>query len=87
MSYTLQLEGTTACALRDKLKEAFYQKKITLKEITDKLCKIVLPEWLQAEILQMVSHNQYKRCTCPIEQCMEKAVHYFILKQILDEEK
>ncbi len=83
----MQLTGTTACKMRDELLKARSQKKITLKEITDRLCKQHIPEWLQGQIIQMTNHNRNKRITCPIEQAMEAAVSYKILLQVIKESK
>jgi len=75
----------SACLMRDKLIEARRKNKITLKEITNKLCKIEMPMWLQSEILQMTNYKKYERITCPIEQAMEAAVNYHILNEIMRE--
>lgn len=82
----LILEGTAACSMRDELKKARFEKKITLKEITDKLSKMELPKWLQSQILQMSNHRKYDRITCPIEQAMEAAVNYHIVKELINED-
>jgi hypothetical protein len=81
----LILEGTAACSMRDELKKARFEKKITLKEITDKLSKMELPKWLQSQILQMSNHRKYDRITCPIEQAMEAAVNYHIVNELMNE--
>lgn len=83
----LILEGTAACILRNKLKQARFEKKITCKEITDKLSKMKLPKWLQSQILQMTNHRKYDRITCPIEQAMEAAVCYHIVCELINEEQ
>lgn len=82
----LILEGTAACSMRDELKKARFENKITLKEITDRLSKMELPKWLQCQILQMSNHRKYDRVTCPIEQAMEAAVNYHIVKELMDED-
>lgn len=82
----LVLEGTAACLMRDELNKARFKKLITPKEITDKLSKIDIPEWLRCQILQMSNHRKYERTTCPIEQAMESAVNYHIVKELLDDE-
>ena len=82
----LILEGTAACLMRDELKKARFEKKITLKEITDKLSKMELPKWLQSQILQMSNHRKYDRITCPIEQAMEAAVNYHIVNELMNED-
>jgi hypothetical protein len=74
--------NNSACMMRDELKKAWYERKITLADITTKLSKIDLPTWLQSEILHMVNHLKYDRCTCPVEQAMESAVHHHILNEI-----
>ena len=79
----LQLQGTSACIMRDELVKARKAKKITLQGITDKLCLLDIPNWLQSQILQMVSHRKNERITCPVELAMEKAVSYKILQDIL----
>jgi len=81
----LILDGTAACLMRDTLKKARFEKKITPKEIKNKLSKMELPKWLQGQILQMVNHRQYERITCPIEIAMESAVFYHILNEIMNE--
>ena len=83
----MKLQGTPACTMRDELIKARYANKITLKEITDKLCKTYIPEWLQSDILKMVKHNQYKRITCAVELAMQTAVCVKILDEILKEDK
>lgn len=83
----IQMIGTAACEMRDRLIIARREKKITLAKITDKLSKIELPKWLQSQILQMVEYRKYDRITCPIEQAMEAAVHYHILNDIIDKQK
>ena len=80
----LILEGTSACKMRNELQKARGEKKITLKEITDKLSKMELPKWLQSEILQMVDYRKYDRTTCPVEQAMEKAVCFHVLNEIMN---
>jgi hypothetical protein len=85
--HSLILEGTAACTMRDELKKARYEKKITLKEITDKLSKMELPTWLQGQILQMTNHRKHERITCPVEQAMEAAVSSHILNELIAEEK
>lgn len=82
----LILEGTSACKMRDELLKARSLKKITLKEITDKLSKLEIPKWLQSEILQMSNHRKYDRITCPIEQAMEAAVNYHIVNELMNED-
>ena len=78
----MKLQGTNACMMRDELIKARYDKKITLKEITTKLAKQHLPDWLQSEILQMTNHNKSKRITCAVELAMEAAVCIKILDEI-----
>lgn len=82
----LILEGNAACSMRDKLKKVRFEKKITLKEITNKLSNMELPKWLQSQILQMSNHRKYDRITCPIEQAMEAAVSYHILNELINED-
>ncbi len=79
----LQLENTSACLMRDRLSKERYAKKITTSQITDRLSKIEIPDWLQAEILQMVNYRKYDRTTCPVEQAMEAAIISKIVEQIL----
>lgn len=81
------LQNTSACLMRDELQKARLEKRINLKQITDKLCKLDMPLWLQSEILQMVHYNQYKRYTDPIEQAMEAAVNYKIILQLKNQTK
>ena len=81
----MQLTGTNACKIRDTLLKARAEKKITLKQITDRLFEHGIPDWLQTEILQMVNHNKMKRITCPVELAMEAAVSSIILEEILKE--
>jgi hypothetical protein len=71
--------------MRDALRKARYNKQITLKEIADKLSKIMIPLWLQSDIMRMVNHRKYDRITDPIEQAMEKAVCFHILNEIMNE--
>ena len=68
--------------MRDELKKLRFEKKITLIEITDKLSKMELPKWLQSQILKMYNYKKYERTTCPIEQSMEAAVNYHIIKEL-----
>lgn len=75
----LQLQGTSACIMRDELMQARTNKLITCKEITDRMCKQDIPLWLQSQIIQMVNHRKYERITCPVEQAMEAAVCYHIV--------
>lgn len=82
----LILEGTSACKMRDELLKARSEKRINLKEITDKLSKLEIPKWLQSEILQMSNHRKYDRITCPVEQAMESAVAFHILKEIMNDD-
>jgi len=83
----LQLEGTAACTMRDKLISAKFKGEITCKEITERLYNIEIPEWLEAQILQMVQYRWTERITCPIELAMEKAVHRKIVDRIIKEER
>lgn len=83
----MKLKGTTACKMRDALIKARFEKKITLKQITDRLCKQEIPMWLQSQIIQMVKYREYYRITCPVELAMEAAVNYKILQEIIKEEK
>ncbi len=84
---SLQQQGTAACKMRDDLIEARYAKKITLAQITDRLYKQDLPDWLQSQIIQMVRHRYTERITCAVELAMEKAVNMKIIDQIKAEEK
>lgn len=79
--------GTAACDMRDELSKARYDGKINLQEITDKMSKIEIPKWLQSQILQMVKYRIHDRCTCPIEQAMEAAVHYKIIEELMISER
>ncbi len=79
----IQLTNTAACVMRDELKKARYSGKISLKEITNRLIKTEIPDWLQSEIIQMRSFRKYERLTCPVELAMEAAVNYKILKDLL----
>jgi hypothetical protein len=79
---SLQQENTTACMMRDILKEQWLLKNITLVQITDRLIKKDLPDWMQAEIIQMCNFNKFKRTTCPVEQAMEAAVCVKIIEEI-----
>jgi len=80
----MQLQNTPACKMRDALWVAtFSNKVITRKEITDRLSKIEIPDWLQADILQMADHRKYERLTCPVEQAMEAAIHYKIVDELV----
>jgi len=78
----IQLTGTTACLIRDKLIEARNNKKITPTQITDRLSKRKMEEWLKGQIIEMVEYRQYDRITCPIEQAMHDAVCYHIVCEI-----
>lgn len=83
----IQLNDTSACLMRDELRSAWLNKKITLTQIKDRLCKLEIPEWLQSQILEMVEYRKYDRITCPIEQAMEAAVCYKIVQKLIKEEK
>lgn len=86
-SESLILEGTAACTMRDELKKAREEEKITLKEITDRLSKMELPKWLQGQIMQMTNYRKSDRITCPVELAMEAAVSYHILNELMEEER
>lgn len=73
--------------MRDALIRERLSQKITLKQITNRLCKIQLPEWLQGQIMEMAEHNKYNRATCPVEQAMLSAVCYHILDKIIKEDR
>jgi hypothetical protein len=77
-----KLSGTTACKMRDILIVARHDKKITLKQITKRLCDMPMEKWLQAQIIEMVEYRQYDRITCPVEQAMHDAVCYHIVCEI-----
>ncbi len=81
----LVLDGTPACLIRDSLMKARAKKEITLKEITNSLSKISIPDWLQSQILQMSNYRKWDRITCPVEQAMEAAVHFHLLNNIMSE--
>lgn len=83
----IQLTETTACKMRDQLRDAKYDNKITGIEITDKLCKIKMPKWLQAQIIEMAEYMKYERCTDATEQAMLNAVYFHILDEVLAKEK
>lgn len=83
---SLVLTGTAATSLRDALIDAWFAKKITPSQIADRLRKIEIPEFLEAQILQMTAYRRTERITCPIELAMEKAVHGKILDRIIMEE-
>lgn len=78
----IQQTGTPACIMRDELRQARADKKITLEGITQKLSKMELPNWLQAQIIQMAEFRKYDRITCPIEQAMLSAVCSHIITEI-----
>ena len=84
MTSTQQLTGTSACLLRDRLRSAWFDKRISGPEITRRLATMDLPEWFITEILEMESHNKLNRLTCPIEQAMASAVYIIIIDQILN---
>lgn len=84
MTSTKQLTGTSACLLRDRLRSAWFDKRISTPEITRRLAAMNLPEWLISEILEMESHNKLNRLTCPIEQAMAGAVYVIIIDQIIN---
>ena len=83
----IKLEGTTACLMRDELEKARFDKKITTGQITNKLSKMELPDWLISQTLQMEQYRKFDRCTCPIEQAMAQAVYNKIVKDLMDKEK
>ena len=78
----LQLTNTSACLIRDKLRNNWLNNKIKLSEITERLSDLDIPNWLQGEIIQMCEYRMYDRITCPVEQAMLKAVCYKIVKEI-----
>lgn len=82
----IQLNGTAACDMRDQLWKLVWEKKITKPQITDRLAKMELPDWLQSQILQMTKYRQCDRTTDSVEQAMEAAVHRKIIDKILKEE-
>ena len=81
------LQGTTATIMRDKLKDEWFGKRIKLHEITDRLCKLEIPEWLRKQIIQMSEHRKYDRVKDDIEEAMIDAVYYHIVKDLLKKEK
>jgi len=83
----IKLTGTTACTMRDKLVSCWLNKDIKLSEITDRLTKIEIPDWLESQILQMVHYRQLDRCTCPVEQAMFQAVCNKIVDKLMKEEQ
>lgn len=83
----IQLNGTSATELRDRLIEERSNGNITPKQITERMVSGEIPEFLRIQILQMVKYRIYDRCTNPIEQAMEAAVHQQIVKELMDEEK
>jgi hypothetical protein len=78
----MKLTVTTACLIRDKLIKDWHNKKITLSQITERLCEYDMPEWLKGQIIEMVEFRQYDRITCPVEQAMHDAVCYHIVCEI-----
>jgi len=83
----LAQQNTSACKMRDELIKARYEKKITPSEITDRLSKINIPDWLQAQIIQMVNYRKLERLTCAVELAMEAAVCRIILEEIINQNK
>lgn len=81
------LTDTSACLMRDELYKAISAKTITKKEITERLYKADIPDWLQAEILQMANYRKYDRITDPVEQAMEAAIHRKIIHQLVNKSK
>ena len=83
----LQLEGMAACKMRDELWILVHAGELKRSEITSRMTKVDLPQWLRAQIIVMCTHNQYKRCTDPVEQAMHQAVCNKIVKELMDKEK
>lgn len=79
----IQLTGTAACILRDELSKAWFSNQIELSEITNRLGRMVIPEFLKSQIIQMCEYRKYDRITDPIEQAMEKAIHFQIVRDII----
>lgn len=83
----IQLEGTSACKMRDILRTQWLNKEISKLEITRRLEKITIPAFLRGEIIEMVRYREADRCTCPIEQAMFSAVCTHIVSELMDAEK
>lgn len=47
----IQLTGTAACTMRDKLISCWLNKGIRLSEISDRLTNIEIPDWLESQII------------------------------------
>ena len=62
----IQLNGTSATKMRDKLISERSDGNITPKEIESKLGKIEIPQWVREQIIEMVNYRVYDRCTCSI---------------------
>jgi hypothetical protein len=83
----IQLNGTNATEMRDILKQNRSDKLINPREITERMVKATIPQWLRSQILEMVQYREYDRCTCPIEQAMAQAVYNLIVKELMDAQK
>ena len=83
----IQLNDTSACLLRDELKSVKFDKKITLKQIEDRLTKTEIPNWLEGEIIEMVEYRKFDRCTSPVEQAMYQAVCNKIVDNLMKSQK
>lgn len=83
----MQQSGTAACDMRDQLLKLVFAKKITPKQITDRLTKTDLPDFLRGQIIAMCQFNEMKRCTCFVEQAMYQAVCNHIVRELMDSER
>ena len=83
----MQQSGTTACDMRDQLIKAVFAKQITPKQITNRLTKIDLPDFLRGQIIAMCRFNETTRCTCFVEQAMYQAVCNHIVRELMDSER
>lgn len=83
MSHLL-LHGTSATIMRDKLQEEWFAKRIKLHEITDRLCKLEIPDWLRGQIIEMSEYRKYDRIKDCVEEAMFNAVCYHIVKDLLE---
>jgi hypothetical protein len=82
-----KLYGTAICKVRDELIKARHEKKITLKQIRERLTEVLAEskhsEIIQMQIVEMVEYRHYDRITCPVEQAMHDAVCNHIVKEIM----
>lgn len=83
-----RLEETQACWLRDQIIDALHEKKVTLKEVGERLrkCEELKDKRFQAQIIQMVQHNELERITCKVELELFGAVTYHMIDKIIKEE-